>query len=215
MAILTPPASFCGPLNTMFMLAPLVTSSPVSSFNQRSTVNGPLSEFWRASVTIKGAKSGNFDVPGWRDTAGFLMSLRGGNNRARMFDARRSPMRGKGAAVGSTIAADASYAAGATTITVKGLLASQTLAMMVDDQFGIGENLYTVIVHSGSDVSGKATISFLPPLRAGLAENDSINLSKPTAAMRLVSGYQDLMVWHYDRSPPLTLEFFEDPEFDA
>lgn len=212
MAILTPPASFCGPLNTTFMLAPVNTISPTSSFNQRSVVNGPLSEFWRVQVVLHGAKSGNFDVPGWRDTAAFLMSLRGGLNRARLFDPRRYPMRGTGAVL-TTIAADDDYAAGATSIRVKGLIASKTLAMMADDQFGIGENLYTVLSHSGSDASGKATISFLPPLRAGIAENDSINIAKPTGVFRLVGGYQDLSVSHYDRSPPLTLEFFEDPEF--
>lgn len=213
MAILTPPTSWCGPLMTSFMLSPLPTLSPVSSFNQRQTVNGPISEFWRATITLAGRRAGTVADPGWRDTASFIMSLRGGENRVRLSDPRRAVMRGAGSG-GTTCAVSADAAAGATTLVVKALTASQSLALAADDHFGIGENLYTVMANVGSDGSGMATVTFLPPLRVGVAENDSINLSAPTGAFRLVGGWQDMAIPHYDRSPPMTLEFFEDPEFD-
>lgn len=214
MAILTPPSTFCGPLSTTFMLSALPTTSPVSSFNQRQTVSGPLSEFWRAQVVLHGAGVGMPDAPGWRDTAAFIQSLRGGENRVRLFDARRYPSRGAGGVL-PTIAFAATALAGATTITVKGLIASQLVALANDDHFSVGENLYTVIGNAGSDGSGEATVTFLPPLRAGAAVNDSINLYKPTGAFRLVGGFMDMAVPHYRRTQPLTLEFFEDPEFEA
>jgi hypothetical protein len=214
MAILTPPATFCGPLLTSFVLAPLTSISPVSSFNNRSTVGEPESEFWRASITIPGRRAGTLTEPGWRDTAAFLMGLRGGLNTARIYDARRNPIRGAGGPF-PTISLDASATAGATSISVKGLTPSQLVALAADDHFGIGENLYTVMAHCGSDVTGRATISFLPPLRNGVAEDDSINLSKPTAKMRLVGGFQDMSVPFFGRTAPMVLEFFEDPEFDT
>lgn len=212
--ILTPPSTFCGPLNTAFNLAPLVTTSPVSSFNQRSTVSGPISEFWKATVTLHGSRAGTTTKNGWRDTAAFINSLRGGENTVRMFDPRRYPMRGKGSALG-TAALDASYPAGATTIRLKGLTASQLVALAQDDHFGIGENLYTAIANSGSDGSGEATISFLPPLRAGVAENDAVNLVKPTGVFMFMGGWSDASVPHYGTMQAMTLEFFEQPEFEA
>lgn len=213
MAILNPPSSFCGPLNTTFMLSPLPTISPVSSFNQRSTVSGPISEFWRAQIVVHGTGPGSITDAGWRDTAAFLMSLRGGENRARLFDARRYPMRGAGGAL-PTLAVDDDYAAGVTTIRLRGLTSSQLVAIAADDHFGIGENLYTAQAHSGSDAGGKATITFLPPLRAGVANGDSVQTVKPTGAFRLIGGFMDMSIPHYQRSRPMTLEFFEDPEFE-
>lgn len=214
MAILTPPSSFCGPLMTSFTLAPLVTTSPVSSFNNRSVVSGPISDFWRAMITIHGSRAGTTAAPGWRDTEAFIASLRGGESTVRLFDARRYPMRGSGSA-GGMAALDDSYPAGATTIRLGGLIASQLVALARDDHFGIGENLYTVLANSGSDGSGKATITFLPPLRAGVALADAVNLVKPTGKFRLIGGYQDNAVPHYGTTQAKTLEFFEDPEFDA
>ena len=214
MAILTPPSSFCGPLNVNMMLSPIVTTSPASSFNGRQRVSGPISEFWRAVVTLKGARPGTVDDAGWRDTAAFIMSLRGGENRVRLYDPRRSPMRGAGS-VTDTAAVGAAATAGATTLTLKGLIASQAVSLAADDHLSIGENLYTVTAHTGSNVSGQATVSLLPPLRYGVAENDAVSLYRPTGVFRLVGGWQDLTVPHYGRAGPLTLEFFEDPEFEA
>lgn len=212
MAILTPPPTFCGPLMTSFMLSPLPTTSPVSSFNQRQTVSGPISEFWRATVTIHGAGAGTAAKQGWRDTAAFINSLRGGVNRVRLFDRRRQPMRGAGGPL-PTLALDQAYTAGVTTIRVKGLTPSQLVALAQDDHFSIGENLYTVIANVGSDANGEATVNFLPPLRSGVLENDSVNLNSPTGVFRLVGGYMDMSVPHYGRTQPMALEFFEDPEW--
>lgn len=212
MAILTPPSTFCGPLNTIFTLSALPTASPVSSFNQRQTVSGPISEFWRATVVIHGAGAGTTAKPGWRDTASFINSLRGGVNRVRLFDPRRQPIRGVGGAL-PTLALDSTYPAGVTTIRIKGLVPSQLVGLARDDHFSIGENLYSVIENVGSDANGEATINFLPPLRAGVLENASINLIKPTGVFRLVGGYMDMSVPHYGRTQPMALEFFEDPEW--
>jgi len=212
MAILTPPSSFCGPLSVNMMLSPIITTSPVSSFTGRTRVSGPMSEFWRAVVTLKGAKPGTTDAAGWRDTAAFIMSLRGGENRVRLHDPRRSPMRGAGS-VSDTAAVGAAAAAGATSLMMKGLTASQAISLAADDHFSIGENLYTVTAHTGSNSNGEATVSFLPPIRYGVSENDAIGLYEPSGVFRLVGGWQDLAIPHYGRAGPLTLEFFEDPEW--
>lgn len=214
MAILTPPESFCGLLNVTMMLSPLATSSPVSSFNRRSVVDGPISEFWRARIVLPARRAGSVAEPGWRDTAAFLMSLRGGANTARIYDPRRYPMRGAGGPF-STLSLAANAAVGATTITVRGLTPNQAQALMADDHLGLEENLYTVLTHAGSDSNGEATVSILPPLRKGHAENDTITTEKPTAVMMLTGGYQDLSVMHTGRADALTLEFFEQPDFEA
>lgn len=212
MAILTPPSSWCGPLSVNMMLSPLPTISPVSSFNGRSRVTGPISEFWRATVTLKGARPGTIEAAGWRDTAAFIMSLRGGENRLRLYDPRRSPMRGAGS-VSDTAAVAVAAVAGATSITLKGLTVSQAVSIAADDHFSIGENLYTATAHAGSDGDGEATVSFLPPLRYGVAPDDAVSLYRATGCFRLVGGYMDMSVPHYGRTEPMTLEFFEDPEW--
>lgn len=206
MTIYTPPAAFNGPLQTSFVLVPMTTKSPVSAVNKTRRVGGPVSEFWSVEIELPGRKDGD-----WRDTSAFLMKLRGGYNLVRLYD-RHRPMRGTGG--GPVVNVDVAAVTGDTTLTLRNLTASQTAALKTDDMFGIGENLYIVMADAPSDVDGKATISFLPPLRKGVAVGDAVNLDNPTGLFLLTNGLEDLSASHTGFSSQMTLTFFEDPDVD-
>jgi len=86
------------------------------------------------------------------------------------------------------------------------------VALAADDLMGIGENLYMVTADGGSDGSGEATVSFLPPLRQGVAEDDVVTLYRPTGLFRLVSGAA-VPALAGGLSPAVSLQFAEDPDF--
>ena len=139
------------------------------------------------------------------------MKLRGGYNAARLYDHHR-PMRGTGG--GPVVNIDVDGVTGDTTITLRNLTASQSAALKADDMFGVGDNLYIVTADAPSDADGKATISFLPPLRKGVAVGDAVNLSNPTGLFLLTNGLEELSASHTGFSSNLTLSFFEDPDVD-
>lgn len=207
MANLTPPTAFCGPLQSGLVLISTTAKSASSAFNSKQLVSSPMSEFFQAEVTLPSRKDG-----GWRDTSAFLMQLRGGLNKCRLYDPYR-PLRGAGG-IASTVNLDAPAVAGATEITLKNMLPSQATSLAADDMFGIGENLYLVTSAVGSDVDGKCTVSFLPPLRQAVAEGDAVNLEKPTGLFMITSGLEGLSASHSGFSSQLTLKFMEDPDFD-
>lgn len=208
MANLTPPNAFCGPLQSGLVLVSMTAKSSASAFNQKQIIgSAPISEFWQAEIVLPSRKDGE-----WRDTSAFLMQLRGGANKCRLYDPHR-PLRGAGG-LASTVNIDAAAVAGATSITLKNMVASQAASLRSDDMFGIGENLYVVMNTAASDVDGKTTVSFLPPLRKAVAEDDAVNLNKPTGLFTLTSGLDGLSSSHSGFSSQLTLKFFEDPDFD-
>lgn len=208
MANLTPPAAFCGPLQSGLVLLPMTARSAVSAFNKTQRVgSAPISEFWQAEIVLPSRKDGD-----WRDTSAFLMLLRGGANKCRLYDPHR-PLRGAGGSA-STVNIDVAAVAGATSITLKNMVASQAVSLAADDMFGIGENLYVVTAVATSDAGGKASVSFLPPLRQAVAEDDAVNLNKPTGLFLLTSGLDGLSSTHAGFSSQLTLKFFEDPDLD-
>lgn len=206
MANLTPPTAFCGPLQSGLVLISMTAKSPVSAFNQRQYVNSPISEFFQAEITLPSRKDGE-----WRDTSAFLMRLRGGVNKCRLYDPYR-PLRGAGG-LASTVNINAAAVAGATTIVLKNMVASQASSLKADDMFGIGENLYLVTSDASSDAGGLTSVSFLPPLRVAVAEDDAVNLLNPTGLFTLTSGLEGLSASHSGFSSQLTLKFMEDPDF--
>lgn len=207
MANLTPPNAFCGPLQSGLVLLSMTAKSAASAYNKVQRVSGPITEFFQAEIELPGRKDNE-----WRATSAFLMKLRGGTNKCRLYDPYR-PLQGAGG-LASTVNLDAAAIAGATSITLKNMIASQAISLKADDMFGIGENLYLVTDTAASDSSGKTTISFLPPLRKAVAEDDAVNLNKPTGLFMLTSGLEGLSASHSGFSSQLNLKFMEDPDID-
>lgn len=207
MTIYTFPSALWKLSRVTFPVMPMSVSTPQSAFNPLTFQSGPTTELWNPSVEITPLNSNN-----WRDLAAFLRKLRGRLNKVRINDPSR-PLRGAGA-LGGTAQINANAVAGATSITIRGLIASQSVALAADDMIGIGENLYAISDDASSNGSGEATVSILPPLRSGVADGDTVNLSYPTGLFMLVSGGNGLTIRPGQISEPLTLEFMEAPDFE-
>jgi len=212
--IYTFPSSLWRVSSVNFQLQSVSASSPQSAFNPLPFVDGPTTEVWIANVTVAPDEH-----DGWRDLAALLRKLRGRRNKVRLYDPSRA-LRGAGPGPTVNVAADA--AAGATSITLGNLTPSQAVALAADDLFGIGENPYAVSDDVASDSSGEATISFLPPLRVGVAVNDPVTLADadveditgPTGLFMLLSGGDGLVISPGRLSQPLNLQFIESPDFE-
>lgn len=186
----------------------LNTVASGSAFNPYAKVVGPSSAFWTADLTFIQMESDDL-----LELRRFIMKLQGGKVLARLYDKSREDLTGSGG-VTSTVNVATSAAAGATSVSLKNLIASQTVSLAGMDMIGIGENLYPVIDPVGSDVSGNATVNLGIPLRQGVATDDAVNLSKPTGLFRVVSGATDLTIGPPVYSQNLTLSFVEEPDVD-
>lgn len=206
MTIITFPAALWKLASVSFPIMPMSVATPNSSFNPVSLQNGPTTELWNPSVSIT-----PLDDDDWRDVSALLRKMRGRLNKVRLYDPSR-PLRGAGA-VGGTAQISAAAVAGATSITIDGLIASQTVSLAADDLIGIGENLYAISDDAPSNGSGVATVSILPPLRSGVADGDSVNLSYPTGLFNLTNG-AGITVRPGQVSDPISLEFIEVPDFE-
>lgn len=216
--IITMPESLYRFTQSRFNIATANTVSGASNFNPFTTVNGPSAEFWQAELSLKPRQGEDID-----DLMQFILRLKGGRVLARIYDHFRTagrdrptqPMGAGGASTTVNVAADA--AAGAEQITIKNLLPSQAVALKAMDHIGIGENLHVILNSGPSDSLGEGTFDIRPPLRKGVAEDDPINLLKPTALMLLTGGETDLTQrgMGHDYSQPITLTFIEAPDFDA
>ena len=187
-------------------LKAMSASRQASAFNQTAQSDGPTVELWMATVTITPMEEDD-----WRDLGALIRKLRGRRNKIRLFDPSRTL---RGAGPGPTLNIDADVVAGATSLTVNGLTASQAVGLAADDVFAVGENLYAVSDDVASDSDGKATISFLPPARTGFADGDPVNISSPTGLFLLVDGGEGLTVLPGRISQPLTLSFVEAPDLE-
>lgn len=94
---------------------------------------------------------------------------------------RRAP---RGSALGTPLAAGAA-AAGAKTLATDGWTVSQAGALLPGDFFGLGDRLYQITAQADADGSGAATLEFVPPLRAAVADNAPLTLTSPRSPFRL------------------------------
>lgn len=209
MTILTPPDAFFRMTTSSFRLQPFSKRSPVSAFNQYSRVDAATAWFWKASFALPPMLD-----DGTNDTLAaveaFLDRIADMSVKVRLYNVARRTFRGTAGV--TTCHVDTAALAGATSLTVAGLTASQAKAVAETDMFGIGENLYRVHTAAPSDAAGKATLSFLPPLRVGAAVADVVNLARPTGLFVLTGGQDTLATGLGDISAPLSLEFREDPD---
>jgi hypothetical protein len=202
--------------SSRFNLVTVNTVAAASQFVPFSRVDGPSAEFWQAELSFKPRRGEDID-----DLIQFIMKLKGGKVLARIYDPYRvardgltQPRGAGGSGPVVNIAADA--AEGAETITLKNLRPSEAVALKAVDHLGIGENLHAVLNSNGSDANGEATVTIRPVLRKGVAEDDPVNLLKPTALFRLTGGDADLSQHGLAHvySDPVTLSFMEEPDVE-
>lgn len=191
-----------------FSLRSMTAHSPQSAFNQASFTSGPVSEFWEAAVVIVPMTEADL-----RALRALLIQARAGKNKFRLYDPSSNGIRGAGG-LSTVINISVAAVAGAETITLKNLVASQAVALAAGDHIGIGENLHMVVSDTGSDGDGKTTVSILPALRLGVAVDDPVTLVRPTGLFRLMNKPQ-MLVLPGQTSQPVSLEFMEDPDVDA
>jgi hypothetical protein len=189
------------------------TANGGSAFNPFRQVTGPSAVYWQVEMIFSIS-----DMDTYRAFRRFVMKLRGGKVLARLYDPQAttafqtSQPLGAGGAT-STINVKTAAAAGAESLTVKNLTASQATALKYGDQLGIGENLYMVEDDASSDSNGWSTLAIQPPLRMAVSEGDAINLVKPTGLFRLVSG-GDALGTNIDKlGEAFSLNFIEEPMF--
>lgn len=216
--VISMPASLYVFGSARFNLVTLNTTTDPNAFAPMARVTGPSVAFWRAELNFR-PREGRTDID---ELMGFVMRLKGGRVLARIFDPFRVARAGETQPRGSggtgpvvNIAADAE--AGAETITLTGLVASQAAALRMMDQLGIGENLHAVTASGPSDADGDGTFSIWPPLRRGVAEGDPVDLVAPTGRFRLVKGGEDLTQFGrgHTYAEALSLSFVEEPDIDA
>lgn len=189
------------------------TTSPATPFNQSMRVTGPSDQRWSVDMLMQIS-----DLATYAQFRRFVMKLKGGKVLARIYDLQMttafqtSQPTGAGAAT-STVNLNADAAAGAETITLRGLTASQATSLKAMDQLGIDENLHAVVDSVASDSGGLATVSIWPPLRMGAADGDPVNLVKPTGLFRLVSGGDSLGTNLDKLGDAFSLSFIEEPAF--
>ena len=116
----------------------------------------------------------------------FLAALRGQSGRFTMHD--HSHPTPSGIATGTPLVAGASQTGG--TLVTDGWTPSQTGILKAGDYLGVNGELHMVIADADSDVSGNATFSIEPPLRASPADNAAITVNSPTATFRLMDDGQ-------------------------
>lgn len=189
------------------------TVSAGSSFNQSSRLDGPSSVFWKVDFSFVVSDRDTFTL--YRR---FVMKLRGGRVLARLYDptmtadVQGTQPRGAGGA-GPVVNVGADAVAGDEVLTISGLTISQAIALKAGDMLGIGENLHVVEDDAASDGSGLSTVALQPPLRAGVAVSDPVNLVQPTGIFRLTAGGDQLAMDLAHIGQAFTLSFIEEPDF--
>lgn len=184
-----------------------------SAFNPFNRSDGPSAIYWQVEMTFQIS-----DMDTYRAFRRFVMKLRGGKVLARLYDPQQTtafhsdqPIGAGGATSTVNVKADAD--AGATSITLKNLTASQAVSLAYGDYLGIGENLHVVEDNAPSDANGWSTVNIQPPLRMGVAEGDPVNLVKPTGLFRLTAGSDQLAANIQKVGEAFALSFIEEPMF--
>ena len=114
----------------------------------------------------------------------FILKMRGRTNVVEFGD----PTYIVPSAVASeTPLVDGNQSAGATTINTKSWTASQTDLMKEGYYLQIGTKMYMVTADVSSDGGGLMSIDIMPPLKADISDDGSIDVATPKALFRLSS----------------------------
>lgn len=172
-----------------------VARSTFDGSMQAATLGPPRWAFTLTTGPIKLA-----DVPLWE---ALVDQLFGGVNRLRVWDFRReAPL---GVATGTpTVRVSAT----GSTLATQGWTASTAGILLAGSYFGVNGELKRLTVDAASDGSGRATLSFVPPLRAAPAVSAALTLTKPKALFVLTSE-RPSFAQQGSRVPSVTLAFEE------
>lgn len=147
-----------------------------SPFNGSAQTLERPGALWEASLTIP-----RLTREKARILFAFLAQLRGQSGRFRLWDhSHPAPL---GVIAGAPVV-DGGNQTGAS-INIKGMTPGVSNVLLPGDYIGIGGELKVVIEAVDSDIDGKATVQFEPPLRTSPANESAIVVDKPTALMRL------------------------------
>lgn len=174
----------------------LVGRSAFDGSVESDTVGAPR---WGFSITTGVMK--REELPEWE---AFIGRLRGAVNRARCWDWRReAPL---GVATGTPVVRVAGLGA---SLQVEGWTASVSGILKAGSYMGINGELKRLSQTISSDGSGRATITFEPPLRVQAPVGAPLVLVKPTAIFVMTSPPPS---WKQEgaRFPSQTLSFQED-----
>lgn len=131
-----------------------------------------------------------------------LTALRGSFGTILLGDPLGATPRGSAAATPGTPVVNGAVAAGATSLSLRGLPASATGYLLADDYLQLGSGattrLYKVIDASvNSDGSGDATFDIWPFIREGYADGAAVTLTNCVGTFRLMGAKRD-----WTQSPP-------------
>lgn len=106
----------------------------------------------------------------------------------------------------TTVATRAVASTGATAVQVDGFSNNQDDALKAGDliKFSGHNKVYMVTADVNSNGTGQSTINIEPPLQADLADNEAVDVNKPTFKVALV---QDDILYQTDASGLFTLSF--------
>lgn len=155
-------------------------ASPLSGAVQTLELPSPR---WRFAMEFR-----NLLEPDAALLQAFLVQLRGRSGRFYMHNMARSAPRG--VATGTPLVNGAAQTGN--TLATDGWPPSTTGILKAGDFFGVNGELKMLVADASSNVSGQATLTFEPPLRASPADNAAITTSQPTATFMLD---EDAMRW--------------------
>ena len=188
------------------------TGRSQSPFTKQQKIYELSRPVWITQLTFEGGYAG---VPGPNGrnrkadhiakVSAELMRLKGGANRALIFDFNRRDNRGSSATRNLTNAAG--YAGDASLI-VNGFIPN-SVAFRQGDYIGGDGRCHMVLDTVLSDVGGAATVTFYPPLEANVAAGAAV-YSHVTSPFRLVSDDFGAAPVRIGTATTLTIELIED-----
>lgn len=175
-------------------------------FAPRRRVVGPVDQRWQIDLALP-----RLDTGEWPEVEAFLLMLEGQSGFVRLWDPQYEQPRGVAAGPTGSPAAftdgfgftdgtliqdgggagflAATALAGATVVTLGGLVASQSASLKANDRFELDGLLYAVAGFGSfaSDGSGQATVPVWPALRRGAAAGSPVSFAKPSSVFQMTS----------------------------
>lgn len=193
------------PYRMKFYLQPH-TGGSESPFSRKTKVYGLSADRWVCAMEFRGGYNGTTNQAAFGPRLdAFIAKLKGRQNRVEIFDFRRSTIRGRMWDSGS--AGNSSASAGATSMTLTGLIPGATI--LAGDYIGGDGRPHIITDDALVSGAGEAVVNFTPPLRATIGANAAV-FGNPTGMFRLVSddaGQNDTEVGQLTN---YVLEFVED-----
>lgn len=156
------------------------TQTMESELNGAVQSTGLPGDKWSATLTYSNRQGADARV-----LRAFITSLRGQGGRFYFSppDYVRAGVGGGNPLVKGTAQVGA-------TIITDGWPVSTTGVLLAGDYFQIGTELKMLTADANSDISGNATLSFVPPVRNSPADNSAVVIDSPKCLMMLSDGNQ-------------------------